>query len=53
MVILGAQTAIQTIYNFCALAIIKEFDNFVFGQLKTQAMALLVTEEAAAHLLKI
>lgn len=44
-IILTSQTPVDVVYNFISLAIIAEFDDFVFSALRNEPMKLLIKEE--------
>lgn len=53
MVILSSQTTNDVVFNFIALAVISEFDNYVFESLRHQPLKELVNEENRNKFLKI
>lgn len=52
-VICAAADTIDIVFNFIALAIIAEFDNYVFGSMKNESFKELCTDEFARGVLKI
>lgn len=49
----GANDTIDIVFNFIALAIIAEFDNYVFGSMKNEGLRELISEEFTKKVLII
>ena len=52
-VICGANDTISIVFNFIALAIIAEFDNYVFGSMKNESFKLLCEKDFTERVLII
>lgn len=52
-IILTSDNPVDVVYNFISLAIIAEFDDFVFSALRNEPMKLLIKEDVTEKLLVI
>jgi len=52
-IILTSQNPVDIVYNFIALAIIAEFDDFVYAALRNEPMKILVKREVTENVLII
>ena len=53
LVILQSTTTQDTVFIFIAVAIISDFDNFVFNSLRNEPLKELVSEENGAKLMEV
>lgn len=53
LIILQSETTQDVVFNFIAVAIISDFDNFVYNSLRSEKLKDLVQEETAEELLPI
>lgn len=53
LVILQSNTTQDIVFNFIAVAIISDFDNFVFSSLSHEKLKELVMDETAAELMPV
>lgn len=53
LVILQSTTTQDIVFNFIAVAIISDFDNFVFNSLRNEPLKELVSEENGAKLMEV
>jgi len=51
LVILQSKTTQEVVFNFIAVAIISDFDNFVFNSLRNEPLKELVSSESAGKFL--